>query len=141
MKQVGWSSILVGAVLLAVALLAEAQQPKKVSRIGFLAATPSGSSDRTETFRQGLRELGYVEGKNIIIEYRRAEGQFERLPDLAAELVHLKVDVIVASGAASTRRAKEATATIPIVMASDNDPVGSGFVASLAARGRSPVFT
>ena len=135
MKQVGWSSIFVGAVLLAVALLAEAQQPKKVSRIGFLAATPSGSSDRTETFRQGLRELGYVEGKNIIIEYRRAEGQFERLPDLAAELVHLKVDVIVASGAASTRRAKEATATIPIVMASDNDPVGSGFVASLGRPG------
>ncbi len=135
MKQVGWSSILVGAVLLAVALLAEAQQPKKVSRIGFLAATPSGSSDRTETFRQGLRELGYVEGKNIVIEYRRAEGQFERLPDLAAELVHLKVDVIVASGAASTRRAKEATATIPIVMASDNDPVGSGFVASLGHPG------
>jgi len=123
------------AMLFALCLPAEAQQPKKVSRIGFLAATPSGSSDRTETFRQGLRELGYVEGKNIIIEYRRAEGQFERLPDLAAELVHLKVDVIVASGSASTRCAKEATATIPIVMASDNDPVGSGFVASLGRPG------
>ena len=126
---------ILAVVILAFVHLAEAQQPKKVSRIGFLAATPSGSSDRTETFRQGLRELGYVEGKNIIIEYRRAEGQFERLPDLAAELVHLKVDVIVASGAASTRRAKEATATIPIVMASDNDPVGSGFVASLGRPG------
>ena len=126
---------ILAVVILAFVHLAEAQQPKKVSRIGFLAATPSGSSDRTETFRQGLRELGYVEGKNIIIEYRRAEGQFERLPDLAAELVHLKVDVIVASGAAATRRAKEATATIPIVMASDNDPVGSGFVASLGRPG------
>jgi putative ABC transport system substrate-binding protein len=133
MKQL-FPILLIVAVVI-VAALAQAQQPTKIPRIGFLAATPSGSSDRTETFRQGLRELGYVEGKNIIIEYRRAEGQFERLPDLAAELVHLKVDVIVASGAASTRRAKEATATIPIVMASDNDPVGSGFVASLGRPG------
>jgi putative tryptophan/tyrosine transport system substrate-binding protein len=120
---------------LATVALANAQQPTKIPRIGFLAATPSGSSDRTETFRQGLRELGYVEGKNIIIEYRRAEGKFDRLPALAADLVHLKVDIIVTSGAASTRRAKEATATIPIVMASDNDPVGSGFVASLGRPG------
>jgi putative ABC transport system substrate-binding protein len=133
MKQL-FPILLIVAVVI-VAALAQAQQPTKIPRIGFLAATPSGSSDRTETFRQGLRELGYVEGKNIIIEYRRAEGKFDRLPDLAAELVHLKVDVIVASGAASTRRAKEATATIPIVMASDNDPVGSGFVASLGRPG------
>ncbi len=135
MKKTGWSVIWIAAVLLTVVVMVEAQQPAKIPRIGFLAATPSGSSDRTDTFRQGLRELGYVEGKNIIIEYRRAEGQFERLPELAAELVHLKVEVIVAAGAASTRRAKEATATIPIVMASDNDPVGSGFVASLARPG------
>lgn len=123
--------IWIAAVLFTVVVMVEAQQPAKIPRIEFLAATPSGSSDRTDTFRQGLRELGYVEGKNIIIEYRRAEGQFDRVPELAAELVHLKVEVIVAAGAASTRRAKEATATIPIVMASDNDPVGSGFVASL----------
>src|SRR5438552_17528626 len=111
-----------------------AQQPTKVPRIGFLsAATPSSISARTEAFRQGLRELGYVEGKNVMIEWRRAAT--ERLPDLAAELVRLKVDVIVTAGPASTRPAKEATSTIPIVMGFDDDPVGSGFVASLARPG------
>jgi len=134
-KRVRVFCVALCALLLVLCSAAEAQQPKKIPRIGFLAATPSGSSDRTDTFRQGLHALGYVEGKNIIIEYRRAEGKFERLPDLAAELVHLKVEVIVAAGAASTRCAKEATSTIPIVMASDNDPVGSGFVASLARPG------
>jgi putative tryptophan/tyrosine transport system substrate-binding protein len=82
--------------------------------------------------RQGLRELGYVEGKNIVVEYRWAEGKIERLPDLAAELVRLKVEVIVTAGPPPTRAAKEATVTLPIVMGFDNDPVGNGFVASLA---------
>jgi len=115
---------------------AEAQQPKRVPRIGFLAGVfPASISARVEAFRQGLRELGYVEGKSIVIEYRWAEGKFERLPDLAAELVRLKVDVIVTAGPQATRPAKDATTTIPIVMAFDNDPVGSGFVASLARPG------
>ena len=90
---------------------------------------------RIEAFRQGLRELGYVEGKNIVIEWRYAEGKLDRLPALAAELVRLKVDVIVTAGPTATRAAKEATITIPIVMAQDNDPVGNGFVASLARPG------
>ncbi len=114
----------------------EAQQPEKVPRIGYLMATsPSANVGRIAAFRQGLRELGYVEDKNIGIEWRYAEGNFDRLPALAAELVRLKVDVIVTSGPQATRRAKEATVTIPIVMGFDNDPVGSGFVASLARPG------
>src|SRR5580765_765337 len=115
---------------------AEAQQPKKVPRIGyFQAPPPSDVAARTEAFQQGLRELGYVEGKNIVIEWRFAEGKPERVPVLAAELVHLKVDVIVTGGAVLTRAAKEATVTIPIVMAQDIDPVSNGFVASLARPG------
>ncbi len=115
---------------------AEAQQPAKVPRIGFLfSLSPSPNAARIEAFRQVLRELGYVEGKNIVIEYRGAEGKIERLPDLATELVRLKVDVIVSAGPTVTRAAKEATKTIPIVMAWDNDPVGNGFVASLARPG------
>jgi putative tryptophan/tyrosine transport system substrate-binding protein len=90
---------------------------------------------RTKGFRQGLRELGYIEGKNIKIEYRYADGKLERLPTLAAELVHLKVNVIVTAVSSSTRAAKEATNTIPIVMAQDNDPVGNGFINSLARPG------
>jgi putative tryptophan/tyrosine transport system substrate-binding protein len=115
---------------------ARAQQPAKVPRIGYLTgATRDGQSARVEPFRQGLRELGYVEGKNIVIEYRYAEGKLDRLPALAAELVRLKVDVIVTGGGIITRPAKEATATIPIVMTQDNDPVGNGFVVSLAHPG------
>src|SRR5205823_4697307 len=114
----------------------EAQRAKKVWRIGFLAATsPSVEAARIEAFRQGLRELGYVEGKNIIIEWRWAEGKFDRLPDLAAELVRLDVDVIVTGGSTSTGAAKQVITTIPIVMAQVNDPVGSGFVASFARPG------
>src|SRR5881628_1053733 len=114
----------------------EAQQAKKVWRIGFLAATsPSVEAARIEAFRQGLRELGYVEGKNIVIEWRWAEGKFDRLPDLAAELTRLDVDVIVIGGSTSTGAAKKATTTVPIVMAQVNDPVGNGFVASLARPG------
>jgi putative tryptophan/tyrosine transport system substrate-binding protein len=124
------------AMLLALSVSAEAQQPGKIPRIGYLAL-PSIStlSPRIETFRQGLRELGYVEGKNIIIEYRSAEGKLDRLPVLAAEFVRLKVDVIVTPGAPVARAAKEATVTIPIVMTQIGDPVGSGFVASLARPG------
>src|SRR5262245_52160426 len=114
----------------------QAQQPMKVPRIGFLGVPPhSAISERIESFRQGLRELGYVEGKNIGIEWRYAEGKLDRLPALAAELVRLKTDIIVTAGPQATRRAKEATVTIPIVMGFDNDPVGSGFVASLARPG------
>ena len=116
---------------------ADAQQPAKIPRIGFLSGQSlSNISTRTEAFRQGLRELGYVEGKNIVIEWRFAEGKLDRLPALAAELVRLKVDVIVTSGLGSTRPANEATNTIPIVMTQDPDPVGNGFVASLARPGR-----
>jgi len=124
------------ALILATIHLAEAQQPTKVPRIGFFSSiSPSIFSDRVEAFRQGLRELGYVEGKNIVIEWRSAEGKADRLPALAAELVRLKVDVIVSPGPGPTRAAKQATNTIPIVMAFDDDPVGSGFAASLARPG------
>jgi putative ABC transport system substrate-binding protein len=99
------------------------------------ATSPSTSSARIEAFRQGLRELGYVEGKNIVIEWRHHEGKLDRLPALAAELVRLKVDIIVTVGPPAARAAKEATVTIPIVMMQIGDPVGSGFVASLARPG------
>jgi len=114
----------------------EAQQPTKIPRIGFLGgASPAALSARIEAFHQGLRELGYTEGKNIVIEYRYGEGKQDHLPALAAELVRLKPDVIVTGGPLSIRAAKEATITMPIVMAFDNDPVGNGFVASLARPG------
>jgi len=124
-------------MLLALSFPADAQQQAtKIPRIGYLATVSlSAISARIEAFRQGLRELGYVEGKNIVIEWRYAEGKADRLPGLAAELVRLKVDVIVTAGAPATRRAKEATVTIPIVMTNDGDPVGTGFVASLARPG------
>jgi putative tryptophan/tyrosine transport system substrate-binding protein len=124
------------AMLLALCVSAEAQQPTKIPWIGFLGASSASTlAARIEALRQGLRELGYVEGKSIVIEYRWAEGKFDRLPALAAELVRLKVDVIVTGGTTSTRAAKKATVTIPIVMGFDNDPVGNGFVASLAHPG------
>ena len=136
MNKVVWSSILVAAMLLAPAGLAEAQQPTKIPRIGFLTAGSSSTIPaRIDAFRQGLRELGYVEDKNIAIEWRFGEGKLDRLPALVAELVRLKVDVILSAGAAVTRPAKDATRTIPIVMAQDTDPVGNGFVASLARPG------
>ena len=124
------------SVLLLTASPAQAQQPTKIPRIGVLSGgSASGNTRRHEAFRQGLRELGYVEGKNIIIEWRNSDGKIDNLPGLAAELVRLKVDVIVTAGPQVTRGAKEATSTIPIVMAFDNDPVGSGHVASLARPG------
>ena len=127
---------LLATVFLTIAPRAEAQQTGKVPRIGYLSPTsPSVSPTRIEAFRHGLRELGYLEGKNIVIDYRYAEGKFDRLPALAAELVRLKVDLIVTTGPTVTRAAKEATTTVPIVMATDTDPVGNGFVASLARPG------
>jgi len=134
MRRIVWF-VLISSVLGGVAI-GEAQQPTKVPRIGYLSGSGlSVLAARIEAFRQGLRDLGYVEGKNIIIEWRSAEEKFDRLPELAAELVRLKVDVIVSPGPGVTRPLKEATSTIPIVMAQDTDPVGSGFVASLARPG------
>jgi putative ABC transport system substrate-binding protein len=127
---------LLATLLLTTAPPAAAQQPTKIARIGFLSATsPLTNVPRREVFRQGLRELGYVEGKNIIIEYRYAEGKLDRLPTLAAELVRLKVDIILTAGGSPTRAAKAATSTIPVVMMNDSDPVADGFVASLARPG------
>src|ERR1043166_27838 len=124
------------SLLLAPCSSAEAQQPTKIFRIGYLSANSAYSeSARTGTFRQGLRELGYVEGKNIVIEYRYADGKLDRVPALAAELVHLNVNVIVTGGTGSTRSANEATNSVPIVMTQDPDPVGNGFVANLARPG------
>ena len=115
---------------------AAAQQPGNIPRIGYLDANPiSDGMARSEAFRRGLRERGYVEGKNIIIVWRSAEGKRDRPPDLAAELVRLGVDIIVTAGASTTRAAKKATSEIPIVIAQHSDPVGAGFVASLARPG------
>jgi len=135
MKKAAVSSILVAVVLLAVGVTAEAQQPKKVPRIGFLSVTSSGQDPRLEAFRQGLREMGYVEGKNFTLEYRSAEGKFDRLPALAAELIRLNVDVIVTQGTPAAAAAKNATSTIPIIVSGGTDPVATGLVSSLARPG------
>ena len=136
MKNKNAFYFVLGALLLALRFPAEAQQPQNVARIGFLAApSRSGMSHLTEAFVQGLREVGYVEGKNIAIEYRWADGTFERLPELAAELVRLKVDVIVAALTQASLAAKAATGTIPIVMVAVANPVDSGLIASLARPG------
>ena len=128
--------VIVVLAILVAPLTATAQQPAQLPRIGYLSATPpAANAGRLEAFRQGLRALGYVEGQNIVIEYRYAAGQLERLPELAAELVRLQVALIVSGGPAATRAAQTATATLPIVMAFDTDPVGNGFVASLARPG------
>jgi len=116
-----------------VPLASPAQQPGKTARVGFLSFVTTPFLD--EAFRHGLRELGYVEGKNITIEYRSAEGKDERLPGLAAELVRLKVDVILAASPPATEAAKQATSTIPIVFTVSGDPVAEGLVASLARPG------
>src|SRR5437870_8152508 len=124
------------ALLFALCFSAEAQQTGKVARIGFLDnSTASGSAVLLEAFRQELSKLGWIEGKNITIEYRFTEQKLERLPELAAELVHLNVDLIVVSGGPTPLAAKGATSTIPIVMTSFADPVGAGLVASLARPG------
>ena len=123
------------AMLLVPCFSASAQQPTKVARIGHLSATAASDPARREAFLQGLRELGYVEGKNIIIEWRHGEGEADRLPVLATELVRLKVDVIVTAGLEGTVVAKAATSMIPILITQDPDPVANGFVASLARPG------
>src|ERR687891_1948503 len=137
-KNPKWLGLsLIALVLVVVGALAHAQPQRKVRRLGFLAPdSQSASSIRTEAFRQGLRELGYVEGQNIVIDYRFGDGKRERFPDLAAELVRLKVDILVSAGGnVVTRAAQQATNTIPIVMTNVLDPVGSGFIASLARPG------
>jgi putative ABC transport system substrate-binding protein len=132
-KKIIW---LLAAIFLATSSLAQAQQPTKIPRIAFLAGVKADAVvARTAAFRQGLRELGYVEGKNIVVDYRYAEGKADREREIAAELARLRVDIIVTTGPTVTRNAKEATATIPIVFAQDGDPVASGFVASLARPG------
>jgi putative ABC transport system substrate-binding protein len=138
MKKAAVPSILIAAVLLALGVTAKAQQPKKVPRIGYLSSVDLATeSTRSEPFRLALRELGYIEGQNISSEYRYAEGKPDRLPELAAELVRLRVDVIVAVGGnAPIRAAKNATKTIPIVMwGAGLDPVEAGLVESLARPG------
>jgi putative ABC transport system substrate-binding protein len=129
-------SFALGTMFFVLCFSAQAQQPGKIPRVGFQLDSPASAvTARVEAFRQGLREFGYFEGKNIIIEWRSAEGKPERRSEIAAELVHLKLDVIVSAGPTVTRALKEMTSTIPIVMAQDPDPVGSGFVASLARPG------
>jgi putative ABC transport system substrate-binding protein len=131
-----WGLSLIVFAFVVAGAVAQAQQAEKIPHIGYLSGSSlSVIGARTEAFRQGLRDLGYVEGKNIVIEWRSAEGNFDRLPELAAELVSLKVNVIVSPGPAVTRRVKETTSTVPIVMAQDTDPVGSGFIANLSRPG------
>ena len=133
MKKVGWSSILGVVLLLAVEVMAQAQQPTKVPRIGFLTTGfPVTIAHLLEGFKQGLREHGYVEGQNVILEVRYGEAKAERLPILAAELARLKVDVIIALPNSAIEAVKHATQTIPIVMPIGSDPVGVGFIDSLA---------
>ena len=135
MKRREFMALLGGAA--AWPLAARGQQPAKVPRIGYLSpgSASAGLLSRDEAFRQGLRDLGYVEGRNIVIEDRFAEAKFDRLAGLAAELVRLEVDVIVAVVTQASLAAKDATKTIPIVMAGVSDPLGSGLVASLARPG------
>jgi putative tryptophan/tyrosine transport system substrate-binding protein len=138
MKKAGVLLILFVVVMLAVGVIANAQQPKKVPRIGYLSSSdPATESTRSEAIRLALRELGYIEGQNIATEYRYAEGKRDRFPELAAELVRLKVDIIVAAGGDNTvRAAKNATKTIPIVMVgTGSDPVEVGLIESLARPG------
>src|SRR5205807_598217 len=137
MKKAGILSVLFLLVPLAVAVIADAQHPEqKVYRIGVLRTdTPAIFATRNEAFRQGLHELGYVEGRNTVIEYRYAEGKVDRLPQLAADLVDHKIDIIVTGGNQATLAAKQATSTIPIVVGSAGDLVRLGVVASLAHPG------
>jgi putative ABC transport system substrate-binding protein len=128
-------SLALSTLLLAPCFPAHAQQPTTIPRIGYLGGATGSNTTRIEALRQGLRDLGHVEGKNLVVEYRYAEGKLDRVPALAAELVRLKVDATVTAGSAATRPAKEATVTIPIEMAQDSDPVGNKFVASLARPG------
>lgn len=131
-----FGAILSLVITLSLASFAHGQTTQKVPRIGFLnVGNHASSAANLKVFRQRLQELGYVEGENFVFEVRYADRRFDRLPALAAELVDLNVDVIVTAGGLDTRAAKNATNTIPIVMAQDPDPVASGFVASLARPG------
>lgn len=124
------------AMLLATSVPIQAQQPKRIPRVGYLAAvSASADAPRLEAFRQGLRDFGYIEGKNIFIDYRHQSGSFERLPDLAAELIALKIDVLVAVTTNAALAAKKATATVPIVFMGVTDPITAGLVESLARPG------
>jgi putative ABC transport system substrate-binding protein len=137
MKKAAVPSILIAVVLLALGVIADAQQPKKVPRIGYLSPSdPRSQSTASEAIRLALREHGYIEGQNIAIEYRYGNGKLDRVPELAAELVRLKVDIIVTTGDPGIRGAKNATKTIPIVMTGQGtDPVDAGYVESLARPG------
>src|SRR4030095_7408764 len=137
MKRAAMPSILVAMVLLALGVTAEAQQTGKVPRIGYVSETadPSVSSPNLDAFRQGLRELGYIEGKNILVEYRYMGGIPDRSPILVADLVQLKVDVLVATVPSAIIAAKQATETIPIVIVTSQDPVAAGIVDSLTRPG------
>ena len=129
--------LVLSAMLLALCFSAQAQQPTKAPRIGYMSASgdTNNPGSNVEAFRQGLRDLGYFEGKNILVEYRYAEGNQDRIPGLVAELVQLKVEVLVVGAQASIRAAKQATKTIPIVMVATQDPVATGIVDSLARPG------
>src|SRR6266576_5450485 len=129
------SCAILWGVLVALCVTVDAQQSAKIPRIGFLSLTPGPSSTSSEPFQQALHELGYVEGKNVAIEYRYAAGRIDRLPEMAAELVRLNVDVIVTAATPPSQAAKNATKTIPIVMAAVGDPVATGLVASLSRPG------
>jgi len=135
MKRAGWSSVLFATLVPVLSVAAEAQQAKKVPRVAFLSLPSSGPDLRSEAFRQGLREFGYTEGQNIVVEYRWADDKTERLAGLAAELVGLKPDVIVTASTLAAQAVKNATMTIPIVMSGVGDAVDSGLVASLARPG------
>src|SRR5437867_1758169 len=129
-------AVLLVILALVSASLAAAQQPTKVPQIGYLSSqSASADSSFLDAFRQGLRDLGHIEGKNIVIDYRFPEGKFDRFPDLAAELVRFKVDVIVTTGSAPMRAAQQTTRTVPIVMTVVAEPIEAGFVASLAKPG------
>jgi ABC-type uncharacterized transport system substrate-binding protein len=129
-------SFALSAMLSALSFPVEAQQPGKVPRIGFLGnSTATLEANLIAPFREGLRDLGYVEGKNIVIEWRWAEGKYERFPTLIAELIASKVDLIVTAGTPATVALKKATTTLPLVMIAVGDPVGSGLIASLAHPG------
>jgi ABC-type uncharacterized transport system substrate-binding protein len=137
MRKAGVLSILFVVVLLAVAVIAEAQQPKKIPRIGFMSATgdPHTPGPQVEGIQQGLRDLGYIEGKNILVEYRYSEGKRDLNAIQVAELVQLKVDVLVVSALPAIRAAKQATKMIPIVMVTTQDPVATGLIDNLARPG------
>jgi putative ABC transport system substrate-binding protein len=135
MKKTAASSVLVVAVLLALAVIAEAQQTKKVPRIGFVSGSGDPKSPASEAFRQGLRELGYIEGRNILVEYDRGVLEVDQFPGHMTELLQLNVDVIVVVPFPAIRAAKQVTKTIPIVMVTTQDPVETGFVDSLARPG------